>query len=128
MKKWLVGCLLSAAVISPVQAADQDFKLVTVASYLHFYLLNLNACQDFHPSIRATALKAEQSLYPLLEKLDAKTKTSIDASVLSDIVLKRRAALNVQISEGDFTIEHCQAVIKLLDGNGLDQTLLKNLD
>jgi hypothetical protein len=132
MKKWLVRALccsvIAGAMTTPVQAADQDYRLVTVAGYLHFYLLNLNACEDFHPSVRPAAFAAEQRLYPWLAKLEAKTKSSIDASVISDVVRKRRDALNVQINEGDFTAEHCQAVIKLLDGNGLDQTLLKSLE
>ena len=128
MKKWLLTSLVAAGLSCSVQAADQDYKLVTVAGYLNFYLLNLNACEDFHPSIRKAAFDAEQSLYPWLEKLDARTKNSIDASVISDVVKKRRNALNAQINEGDFTLEHCQAVIKLLAGDGLDKTLLKNLD
>jgi hypothetical protein len=132
MKKWLAGALLcsafTAGITTSVQAADQDYKLVTVAGYLHFYLLNLNACEDFHPSVRPAAFAAEQNLYPWLAKLDAKTKNSIDASVISDVVRKRRDALNTQINEGDFTVEHCQAVVKLLSGNGLDQTLLKSLE
>jgi hypothetical protein len=132
MKKWLAGALLcgafTAGMATSVQAADQDYKLVTVAGYLHFYLLNLNACEDFHPSVRTDAFAAEQTLYPWLAKLDAKTKNSIDASVISDVVRKRRDALNAQINEGDFTVEHCQAVVKLLSGNGLDQTLLKSLE
>lgn len=132
MKKWFTRVLccsaLVGAIASPVQAADQDYRLVTVAGYLHFYLLNLNACEDFHPSVRPAAFAAEQRLYPWLAKLEAKTKSSIDASVISDVVRKRRDALNHQINEGDFTVEHCQAVIKLLDGNGLDQTLLKSLE
>jgi hypothetical protein len=128
MKKLFIASLLAASMGSSVQAADQDYKLVTVAGYLNFYLLNLNACQDFHPSVRHAAYDAEKSLYPWLDKLDAKTKNSIDASVISDVVKKRRNALNAQIIEGDFTVDHCQAVVKLLTGDGLDKTLLKNLD
>lgn len=128
MKKWLLTSLVAAGLSCSVQAADQDYKLVTVAGYLNFYLLNLNACEDFHPQVRKAAFDAEQSLYPWLEKLDMRTKNSIDASVISDVVKKRRNALNAQINEGDFTLEHCQAVIKLLSGDGLDKTLLKNLD
>jgi hypothetical protein len=127
MKKWcLAGLLLSS--LLPVQAADQDYKLVTVAGYLNFYLLNLNACQDFHPSVRKDAYVAESTLYPWLEKLDAKTKGSIDSGMLNSVVQKRRDALNAQIKEGDFTIDHCQAVIKLLTADGLDKTLLKSIE
>ncbi|WP_306523596.1 hypothetical protein [Rheinheimera sp.] len=128
MKKWLLTSLVAAGLSCSVQAADQDYKLVTVAGYLNFYLLNLNACEDFHPQVRKAAFDAEQTLYPWLEKLDMRTKNSIDASVISDVVKKRRNALNAQINEGDFTLEHCQAVIKLLSGDGLDKTLLKNLE
>ena len=127
MKKWcLAGLFLSS--LLPVQAADQDYKLVTVAGYLNFYLLNLNACQDFHPSVRKDAYFAESTLYPWLEKLDAKTKGSIDSGMLNSVVQKRRDALNAQIKEGDFTIDHCQAVIKLLTADGLDKTLLKSIE
>ena len=91
MKKWCLAGLLLTSML-PVQAADQDYKLVTVAGYLNFYLLNLNACEDFHPQVRKAAFDAEQSLYPWLEKLDARTKNSIDASVISDVVKKRRNA------------------------------------
>lgn len=127
MKKWCLAALLASSLF-PAHAADQDYKLVTVAGYLNFYLLNLNACEDFHPSVRQQAYEAEKILYPWLDKLDAKTKSSIDASVISNVVKKRRDALNAQINDNDFTVEHCQAVIKLLTGGGLDQTLLKTLD
>lgn len=125
MNKWIAGLVFSLAL--PAQAADQDFKLVTVASYLNFYLLNLNACEDFHGSLRQQAYDAEKILYPWLEKLDAKTKGSIDASVLAKEVQKRRDALNMQIKEGDFTLDHCRAVVKLLTEDGLDKTLLASL-
>ncbi len=127
MKKWCLAALLASSLL-PAQAADQDYKLVTVAGYLNFYLLNLNACEDFHPSVRQSAYDAEKLLYPWLDKLDAKTKSSIDASVISNVVKKRRDALNSQINDNDFTVEHCQAVIKLLTDGGLDKTLLKSLD
>ena len=128
MKKLFIASVLAASMGSSVQAADQDYKLVTVAGYLNFYLLNLNACQDFHPSVRHAAYDAEKSLYPWLDKLDAKTKNSIDASVISDVVRKRRDALNAQINEGDFTVEHCQAVVKILAEDGLDKTLLSAIE
>ena len=127
MKKWFLAGVL-AGVLLPAHAADQDYKLVTVAGYLNFYLLNLNACEDFHPSTRQAAYDAEKILYPWLDKLDAKTKSSIDASVIGDVVKKRRSALNSQIDDNDFTVEHCHAVIKLLTDGGLDKTLLKTLD
>jgi hypothetical protein len=127
MKKWcLAGLLLSS--LLPVHSADQDYKLVTVAGYLNFYLLNLNACQDFHPSVRKDAYAAESTLYPWLDKLDAKTKGSIDSGMLNSVVQKRRDALNAQIKDGDFTIDHCHAVIKLLTADGLDKTLLKAIE
>lgn len=127
MKKWFLAGLLMSSLV-PAQAADQDYKLVTVAGYLNFYLLNLNACQDFHPGVRKAAYSAESTLYPWLDKLDAKTKGSIDIGMLNDVVQKRRDALNAQIKEGDFTVDHCNAVIKLLTADGLDKTLLKALD
>ena len=98
MKKWCLAALLASSLL-PAQAADQDYKLVTVAGYLNFYLLNLNACEDFHPVVRQSAYDAEKLLYPWLDKLDAKTKSSIDASVISNVVKKRRDALNSQIND-----------------------------
>ena len=127
MKKWCLAALLASSLL-PAHAADQDYKLDTVAGYLNFYLLNLNACEDFHPAVRQSAYEAEKLLYPWLDKLDSKTKSSIDASVISNVVKKRRDALNSQINDNDFTVEHCQAVIKLLTDGGLDKTLLKSLD
>ena len=69
-------CLSSATLSSAVKADTVDYQYLTVAGYLNFYLLNLNACQDFHPSVRHAAYDAEKSLYPWLDKLDAKTKNS----------------------------------------------------
>lgn len=126
MKKICLAALLFSSV--PVSAAGQDYQLVTVASYLNFYLLNLNACEDFHPAVRKEAYAAEQLLYPWLEKLDNRTSGSIDVSLLSAVVQKRRDALNQQIKDGDFTLDHCKAVVKLLTGDGLDKTLLKALE
>jgi hypothetical protein len=130
MKKW-ASALIAAAVFSTTAVANtQDYKLVTVAGYLNFYLLNLNACEDFHPSVRSAAYEAEKSLYPFLQKLYNKMG-GVDGSnqkMVSDIVMKRRNMLNTQIAEGDFTVEHCQAVVKILNEDGLDKTLLSALE
>lgn len=122
--------LASAAFSSVAQANTQDYKLVTVAGYLNFYLLNLNACQDFHPAVRAAAYDAEKLLYPYLDKLYSKMGGAAGANqqMVSDIVMKRRNMLNTQIAEGDFTVEHCQAVVKILAEDGLDKTLLSAIE
>ena len=112
MKKWLGAAVAALIVTAPVQADTQDYKLITVAGYLNFYLLNINACQDFHPQV-------------WLDKLHAKLG---DGKQVAEIVLKRRAMLNTQIGEGDFTLDHCQAIVKILNEDGLDKTLLANLD
>ena len=122
--------LASAAFSSQAQANTQDYKLVTVAGYLNFYLLNLNACQDFHPAVRAAAYDAEKLLYPYLDKLYSKMggEKGANQQMVSDIVMKRRNMLNTQIAEGDFTVEHCQAVVKILAEDGLDKTLLSAIE
>ncbi|MDX1391779.1 MAG: hypothetical protein R3241_05335 [Rheinheimera sp.] len=130
MKKW-ASAMIAATLFSTAAVANtQDYKLVTVAGYLNFYLLNLNACEDFHPTIRSAAYDAEKSLYPLLEKLNSKmgAKDTDNQKMVSDIIMKRRNMLNAQIAEGDFTLEHCQAVVKILNEDGLDKTLLSALD
>ena len=101
-------CLSSATLSSTVKAETVDYQYLTVAGYLNFYLLNLNACEDYHPEIRQQAYDAEKQLYPWLAKLDQKLKgADADNKTLSDVVQKRREALNLQISEGDFTLDHC---------------------
>jgi hypothetical protein len=130
MKKW-ASAMIAAALFSTTAGANtQDYKLVTVAGYLNFYLLNLNACEDFHPAIRSAAYDAEKSLYPFLDKLHSKMggKEGANQKMVSDIIMKRRNMLNAQIAEGDFTIEHCQAIVKILNEDGLDKTLLSALE
>ncbi|NRQ42446.1 hypothetical protein HRH59_07655 [Rheinheimera sp. YQF-2] len=130
MKKW-ASAVIAAAVFSTSAAADtQDYKLVTVAGYLNFYLLNLNACEDFHPTVRAAAYDAEKTLYPYLDKLYSKMGgvKGENQKMVADIVMKRRNMLNTQIAEGDFTIEHCEAIVKILKEDGLDKTLISALD
>lgn len=130
MKKWL-SVMVATAVLSTSAAANtQDFKLVTVAGYLNFYLLNLNACEDFHPQVRSAAYEAEKQLYPYLDKLYQKMGGTEGANqkMIANIVSKRRTLLNDQIADGDFTLEHCQAVVKILQQDGLDKTLLASLD
>lgn len=130
MKKWL-SVLVATAVLSTSAAANtQDYKLVTVAGYLNFYLLNLNACEDFHPQIRTAAYDTEKQLYPYLDKLYQKLGGAEGQSqkMIAGIVSKRRDMLNSQIAEGDFTLEHCQAIVKILQQDGLDKTLLASLD
>lgn len=106
---------------------SQSYKLITVSTYLNFYLMNLNACEDFHPSTRTEAYKAEGQLYPHFERLDAKVNAlDIDAedkNAIKNTVSARRAKLNKQIADGEFTVEHCNAVIGLVN-EGLDETLL----
>ncbi|GAB59021.1 hypothetical protein [Rheinheimera nanhaiensis] len=122
--------LTAGTVCAAAQANTQDYKLVTVAGYLNFYLLNLNACQDFHPSVRQSAYDAEKNLYPYLDKLYSKMggEKGANQQMVSDIVMKRRNMLNAQIAEGDFTVEHCQAVVKILTEDGLDKTLLSAVE
>ena len=129
MKKWVSAVIASAVLSGTAIANTQDYKLVTVAGYLNFYLLNLNACEDFHPAVRAAAYDAEKHLYPHLDKLSAKLGDHQDnQKMVADIVMKRRNMLNAQIAEGDFTIEHCQAIVKILNEDGLDKTLLSALN
>ena len=124
----LVLSMAMSVVSKPVQAEEsQSYKLITLSTYLNFYLMNLNACQDFHPSVRSAAYKAEGALYPYFENLDAKVKAmSIDADdkkAIKNTVTSRRAKLNKQIADGEFTVEHCNAVISLVN-EGLDEKLL----
>ena len=130
MKKWASAIIAAAVFSSAAIANTQDYKLVTVAGYLNFYLLNLNACQDFHPSVRQSAYDAEKNLYPYLDKLYSKMggEKGANQQMVSDIVMKRRNMLNAQIAEGDFTVEHCQAVVKILTEDGLDKTLLSAVE
>lgn len=130
MKKWVSAVIAAVAISTTAAANAQDYKLITVAGYLNFYLLNLNACQDFHPQVRQSAYDAEKTLYPYLDKLYGKVggAQSADYKVIADIVMKRRSMLNNQITEGDFSVEHCQAVVKILTEDGLDKTLLSALE
>jgi hypothetical protein len=65
----------------------------------------------------------------ILKQLEQKLKgADADNKILSDVVQKRREALNLQISEGDFTLDHCKAIVKLLTADGLDQAMLKSLN
>lgn len=129
MKKWASALIAAALLSTGASANTQDYKLVTVAGYLNFYLLNLNACEDFHPAVRSAAYDAEKHLYPHLDKLSAKLGGNADnQKMVSDIVMKRRNMLNAQIADGDFTVEHCQAIVKILNEDGLDKTLLSALN
>lgn len=132
MNKWLIATVFAAMAASSwqLQASTKDYRLLTVAGYLNFYLLNLNACQDFHPAVRQSAYQAEAQLYPWLDKLQQRIEASndFDSAVLSGIVLRRRAMLNEQIEDNDFTIDHCQAIVQILNTEGLDETLLSVLN
>ncbi|HEY0922246.1 hypothetical protein [Rheinheimera pacifica] len=130
MKKWVSAAIVAVAMSTTAAANAQDYKLITVAGYLNFYLLNLNACQDFHPPVRQSAYDAEKTLYPHLDKLYGKMGGAEGANqkMIADIVMKRRAMLNGQIADGDFTVEHCQAIVKILTEDGLDKTLLSALE
>ena len=131
MKKILLAALSVVLFSASAQANEnKSYKLITVSTYLNFYLTNLNACEDFHPSTRTDAYKAEGTLYPYLQKLDTiVTKMNIDADdkqAIKDTVYARRAKLNKQIKDGEFTLDHCQAVISLVN-EGLDETLLATI-
>ena len=130
MKKWVSAAIVAVAMSTTAAANAQDYKLITVAGYLNFYLLNLNACQDFHPQVRQSAYDAEKVLYPYLDKLYGKMGgvEGANQKMIADIVMKRRAMLNEQITDGDFTVEHCQAIVKIMTEDGLDKTLLSALN
>ena len=131
MKK--LASLLIASVLAFGANANQNqsYKLITVSTYLNFYLLNLNACEDYHPSTRQKAYEAEGTLYPYFEKLDKKVASlkidEKDKAAIANTVSTRRAKLNTQISDGEFTIEHCQAVIRIVT-EGLDPKILESID
>ena len=131
MKK--LAYLLVASVLAFGANANQSqsYKLITVSTYLNFYLLNLNACEDYHPETRQDAYKAEASLYPYFKKLDKQVATldinAKDKAAIANTVSSRRAKLNAQIDEGEFTIEHCKAVIRIVN-EGLDPKLLSSIN
>ena len=127
----ILGILLAASISFPALGAQSvNYKLVTVASYLNFYLLNLNACEDFHPTLRKDALAAENAIYPWLASLNSKIIIfklgDKDKAAIANTVVDRRRRLNEQIAENEFTIEHCTAIIDIVN-SGLDSTLLKIL-
>ena len=127
MKK-LTICLIAAFLAFGAQASkSQSYKLITVSTYLNFYLMNLNACEDYHPAARQAAYKAESKLYPFFEKLDTKIAglriDEDDKAAIANTVSNRRAKLNAQIADGEFTIEHCNAVIGIVNA-GLDKAIL----
>ena len=109
---------------------NQSYKLITVSTYLNFYLLNLNACEDYHPETRLRAYEAESTLYPYFEKLDKKVASlNIDArdkEAIANTVSVRRTKLNAQITDGEFTVEHCNAVISIVN-EGLDEMILQSI-
>lgn len=131
MKK--LATLLIASALSFAASADQNqsYKLITVSTYLNFYLLNLNACEDYHPETRQDAYKAEASLYPYFEKLDKKVASmKIDAkdkAAIANTVSSRRDKLNGQIADGEFTVDHCNAVIRIVN-EGLDPKILDSIN
>ncbi len=129
--KTFVGIVLTFMLSFSVNAEQtMNYRLKTVASYLNFYLLNLNACEDFHPTVRKNALAAENLIYPWLEALNAKIIThklnDKDKAAIAQTVVLRRASLNQQIADNEFTLEHCEAIIEIVK-SGLDSSLLKIL-
>jgi len=131
MKK-LASLLIASALAFGANAnQNQSYKLITVSTYLNFYLLNLNACEDYHPATRQEAYKAEATLYPYFEKLDKKVASmninESDKAAIANTVSTRRAKLNSQIADGEFTIEHCNAVIRIVS-EGLDSKILASID
>jgi hypothetical protein len=121
---------MNAMAASKSSSKNQSYQLITVSTFLNFYLVNLNACEDYHPSTRKEAYAAEAKLYPYFEKLDKKVAAlDIDADdkkAIANTVSKTRGKLNVQIDEGEFTLEHCRTVIKIVN-EGLDGTLLATI-
>jgi hypothetical protein len=132
MKKHLTGIMFALVVsFSASSAQSVNYKLITVASYLNFYLLNLNACEDFHPTVRKSALAAENAIYPWLEALNVKIVeyklNNKDKAAIANTVVDRRTELNEQIAENEFTIDHCETIIDIVK-SGLDSSLLKVLE
>lgn len=131
MKKLASLLIASALAFSANANQNQSYKLITVSTYLNFYLLNLNACEDYHPSTRQEAYEAEGSLYPYFDKLDKKVASlkidKNDKAAIANTVSTRRAKLNNQIADGEFTIEHCNAVIRIVK-EGLDPKILESID
>lgn len=130
MKK-LASLLIAASLAFGASAnQNQSYKLITVSTYLNFYLLNLNACEDYHPETRQSAYEAEASLYPYFKKLDKQVASlkinDKDKAAIANTVSSRRDKLNAQIAEGEFTVEHCQAVIRIVN-EGLDPKLLNSI-
>ena len=127
----LLGALLCVGTASASADKNQSYKLITVSTYLNFYLLNLNACEDYHPQTRQAAYKAEATLYPYFEKLDKKVESMDidpdDKAAIAKTVSSRRDKLNTQISDGEFTAEHCNTVIAIVN-EGLDPVILKSID
>lgn len=133
MKKLVLTLVASLAfgAYAKNNSENHSYKLITVSTYLNFYLMNLNACEDFHPETRKAAYAAEGKLYPYFEKLDAKVAAlkinEDDKDAIANTVSKRRTKLDRQIAEGEFTLKHCETVIKIVE-EGLDETLLSAIN
>ena len=131
MKKLATLFIASALAFGASANQNQSYKLITVSTYLNFYLLNLNACEDYHPSTRQAAYKAEASLYPYFERLDKKVSSlkidENDKKAIANTVSSRRTKLNSQIEEGEFTVDHCNAVIRIVN-EGLDPKILESIN
>ena len=129
MKKLILSLVIGCAAFT-TQANTQSYKLVTASTYLNFYLLNLNACEDFHTSLRSRAYKAEGVLYPYFDKLNTTIDTvdiaKADQDAITQTLADRRAKLNAQIVAGKLTKEHCLAVIEVVE-KGLDSKILEVL-
>ena len=127
----LTLCSAPSSAINKKNDKNQSYQLITISTFLNFYLVNLNACEDYHPSTRKEAYAAEGKLYPYFEKLDKKVLAlDIDADdkkAIANSVSKSRNKLNIQISENEFTLEHCKTVIGIVN-EGLDATLLAAID
>ena len=131
MKKLIIVSLFVLLSLSVQASSGKGYKLITISTYLNFYLLNLNACEDYHPSIRMAAYRAEGKLHPYFAKLEAKISklemSKKEQEAINRTVSSRREKLNQQIKEGELTLEHCAAIISIVK-DGLDSTLLKVID
>lgn len=127
----LAATCLFASTPSLAKSESSTINVFSASSYLNFYLMNLNACEEFHPSVQMSANKAEQVLYPHLQKLSAIVESGKlsqkEQQQLRDLLLQRKAMINEQIKSGELTLDHCNTVINIVTNEGLDPELLKSL-
>jgi len=119
-----IAALIFGLLTFSVQSTTHNLQ--PVSSYLNFYQLNINRCEEIYPEKMSEANEARLIVQPYLESLHKSLKKDKLNDTSKNSQLSMSMKISEQIAESELTSDHCSFIFEIAR-TGLDRVLLKRI-